>query len=121
MGLAYAVIGIQEMAQSGNPKKVPPNGELIAHTSENDQVAQLEKDTPAFDRESGEWVKSKRAAEIECVETSTLATYRKQGIKNTDESLGRGRYGRVWRRPGTPRSHPWYLRPTLVSQWHNRG
>lgn len=78
-------------------------------------VANLERVTPAFDADSGQWVKNKLAAGLEGLETRTLAQYRTQGIANAPKTLGKDPDGRVWRRPGTPSSHPWYLRSTLKS------
>ncbi len=76
-------------------------------------IDKLESKTPPLDRDSGKWIKNKRAADLEGIETRTLADYRTQGIKTADGNLGRDKDGRVWRRKGTPRSHPWYLRSTL--------
>lgn len=80
-----------------------------------DTLAELERKTPPFDRNSGLWVTNKNAGETENLNTRTLADYRQDGIKNTDGTLGRDKDGRVWRRKGTPMSHPWYLRSSLVS------
>jgi len=77
------------------------------------RIRELEETTPEFNRQNGEWVKNTKAAELEGLEPRTLAAYRSQGIANADKTLGRERDGRVWRRPGTPNSHPWYLRSTL--------
>ena len=79
-------------------------------------VVELEKTTPAFDRENGKWVKNTAAADLENVTTETLKKYRTEGIKKSGGRLGRDNDGRVWRRPGTPNSHPWYLKSTLRSQ-----
>lgn len=79
-------------------------------------LQKLKKTTPAFDANSGKWVKNKLAAQLEGVETGTLKRYRTEGIRNTDGTLGQDPHGRVWRRPGLPHSHPWYLRRALKSQ-----
>ncbi len=88
------------------------NGEVA---TANETIA-LEKNTPPLDRNSGAWVNNKRAAAIEGVETRTLADYRVRGVKNAAGTLGRDKDGRVWRREGTPNSHPWYLRSTLLAK-----
>ena len=85
-------------------------------TTEKDEISLLTKNIPPFSKISGKWVNNKKAAEIEGVETRTLADYRVQGIKNVAGNLGRDKDGRVWRREGTPNSHPWYLRSTLLSK-----
>ena len=82
-------------------------------SEEQTELDRLENETPLFNRDNGQWVKSKKAAEIEYLETKTLSQYRLKGIKNKDGSLGNDQYGRVWRRPGTPQSHPWYLKSSL--------
>ena len=82
----------------------------------DDEIGALEKNTPPLDRHSTKWVSNKRAAGIDGVETRTLADYRLQGVKNAAGSLGRDKDGRVWRREGTPHSHPWYLRSTLSAK-----
>ena len=89
-------------------------------TVAHEALASLETETPAFSSDSGLWVRNKRAAELDGVETETLRTYRYAGSKNTEGTFGRDSDGRVWRRPGTPNSHPWYLRSTLRSEQQNR-
>jgi hypothetical protein len=81
-----------------------------------DKLRDLERTIPPLDTQSTKWVKNKRAAQIEGLETRTLSSYRNQGIQKADKTLGRDKDGRVWRRQGTPNSHPWYLRSTLLSQ-----
>ena len=81
-------------------------------TRKSDSLAALEKETPAFNPDSGEWVKNKAAAKTEGLTSRTLATYRSAGIKS--KTIGKDKDGRVWRRPGTPRSHPWYLKSALI-------
>ena len=80
------------------------------------RLARLAKMTPAFSKNNGKWVRNKIAAELENVTTRTLATYRSQGISLKDKTLGQDKAGRVWRRPGRPHSHPWYLKSSLISQ-----
>jgi len=81
-----------------------------------DEIIALEQSTPPLDRNSGKWVNNKRAADIEGVGTRTLADYRSLGIKDAAGNLGRDKDGRVWRREGTPKAHPWYLRSTLLAK-----
>ena len=81
-----------------------------------DEISKLEKSTPPLDKDSGKWVRNKRAAEIEGLETATLRKYRNQGIQVDGKDLGLDIDGRVWRREGTPKSHPWYLRSTLIAK-----
>lgn len=73
-------------------------------------------EVPDFDRKSGHWVSNKEAAELEAVKVRCLANYRSRGSKNEDLMAGMDSYGRVWRRPGTRHSHPWYWLPTLLTQ-----
>ncbi len=87
----------------------------------NNELVRLEAETPAFQADSPLWVKNKVAAKLSGLNTRTLATYRKQGIANAEKTLGRDRNGRVWRRPGTTGSHPWYLSSTLENPPRNRG
>ena len=82
----------------------------------DDTFQKLENETPTFDRDSGLWVRNKKAAELEGVETGTLRQYRHNGKQNANKTLGRDTGGRVWRRVGNPNSHPWYLRATLQSK-----
>lgn len=103
-----AVMSLPAESLMGNPERAPK--------SQADLLAKLESDTPSFDRENGLWVRNKLAASLEGLETGTLKTYRYGGIKNADGTLGSDTDGRVWRRPGTPNSHPWYLRSTLKSE-----
>lgn len=75
----------------------------------------LEKTTPSINREDGSWVTNKLAARIDGLEPRTLANYRREGQKTADGMFGRDKDGRIWRRLGTPSSHPCYLRSTLRS------
>ena len=80
-----------------------------------DDLADLEKTAPLFNADGGRWVRNKVAAKLEGIATRSLARYRGKGLTADDGSLGRDPDGRIWRRPGTPSSHPWYLRSTLKS------
>lgn len=79
-------------------------------------INRLEAHTPKLDMTDGKWIKNKLTAQLEGVETRTLADYRQDGVMNADKTFGRDRDGRVWRRQGTAGSHPWYLKATLKSQ-----
>lgn len=79
-------------------------------------IKTLEEKTPELDRDNGQWVRNKRAAILDGLATETLKRYRHDGIKNAESTLGRDSDGRVWRRSGTPGSHPLYLRSSLTSQ-----
>ena len=87
---------------------------------EDVDLEELERTTPPYSREDGQWVTGKRAAEIEGLETDTLKSYRHRGVMNSEKTFGRDRDGRIWRRDGTPRSHPRYLRRTLREASLNR-
>ena len=92
---------------------------LVSDTSAKPEQArkaieELEQKTPVLDRDDGQWVTNKVAANIENLKTPTLTQYRHAGISNKGKTLGKDKDGRVWRRNGTPHSHPWYLRSTLV-------
>ncbi len=89
--------------------------ESLNQGAEHNSLEQLEKEIPPFDRESGEWVSAKKAASMEEMKARALNDDRYAGQKHPDGSLGKDREGRAWRRPGTPRSHPWYLKRTLRS------
>ena len=104
-----------ELKQDFPPPKPEQDEEEGGAGSEGGLVT-LERNTPQLDRMSGKWVSNKRAADIEGLQTRTLADYRHQGIKDAAEHLGGDKDGRVWRREGTPRSHPWYLRSTLLAK-----
>lgn len=86
-----------------------------ADTSETPfvDIDELKRITPRLDRENGEWVSNRKAAKLEGLDTETLGKYRRQGLKTADDTFGRDIYGRMWRREGTPNSHPFYLRRTL--------
>lgn len=83
--------------------------------SKSNDLRELESQTPPLERGSGQWLRSERAAEAENLEGDTLRRYRTEGQKTEDGAFGRDRDGRIWRRDGTPRSRPWYLRSTLKS------
>lgn len=76
-------------------------------------IEQLEKSTPQFDPDNGQWVRNSLAAKLEHVKTRSLANYRSVGISNKAKDIGKDLHGRIWRRPGMRHSHPWYLRSTL--------
>ncbi len=109
-GRARMRLAVQKLPAATEPSE----GEGGA--SNEDEIGAIEKDTPPLDRNSGNWVSNKRAADIEGIGARTLADYRSLGIKNAAGNLGRDTYGRVWRREGTPRAHPWYLRSTLLAK-----
>jgi hypothetical protein len=79
-------------------------------------MALLETTTPALNKQNGQWVKNGVAAGLESLETRSLAAYRAKGVRNQDLTLGRDESGRVWRRSGSPNSHPWYLKASLTCQ-----
>jgi len=79
-------------------------------------LAALERSTPPSERGNGKWVRNTLAARLEGVQTRTLGSYRQAGICTPAKTLGRDKDGRVWRRDGTPSSHPWYLRSTLKTR-----
>lgn len=79
----------------------------------DEMILRLEEMTPPFDRENGEWVSNTVAAKLDHVKARSLANYRRDGIANKSNNLGRDPSGRVWRRPGLDHSHPWYLRSSL--------
>lgn len=71
---------------------------------------------PEFEGSSGAWVRNGEAASLEGVKTRSLARYRSEGRRSADGMVGEDPAGRVWRRTGTPRSHPWYLRKSLTTR-----
>jgi len=81
------------------------------------ELAALERDTPALDKESRQWVSDEETAEIEKVGTKTLLNYRSKGQKNSKGDFGRDKYGRIWRKDGaTSGKRIFYLRESLVNQ-----
>lgn len=101
----------------------PPTTDVVAPSPQAvaDQVLiDLEEATPQLDKNNGQWVKNKVAANLDGIETGSLKTYRYQGQKNSDKNFGCDVNGRVWRRAGTERSHPWYLKKSLTSQNNTR-
>lgn len=76
-------------------------------------INELEKTTPKFDPLSNDWIKSKALSKQLNLTTGSLATYRANGLQTDDKRFGKDQDGRIWRRPGTPRSHPWYYRPSI--------
>jgi hypothetical protein len=71
---------------------------------------------PLLNISNGKWVKNKLAAKLDGLETRTLATYRMSGTTNSKKDTGIDKDGRIWRREGTPNSHPWYLKSSLKSE-----
>ncbi len=80
------------------------------------KLAALEKETPEWDPDSGDWVRNTAAAKTEGVTTETLKHYRADGSRTGDTRFGVDPHGRIWRRPGTSHSHPWYLVSTLKAK-----
>jgi hypothetical protein len=73
---------------------------------------------PPLDLGSGKWVTNKEAAKMEGLSTRSLADYRKPGHAKyiaEDKMSGIDKDGRMWRRQGTKRSHPYYYVPSLIS------
>lgn len=89
------------------PQRSGPTGKT------NRDLDEMERVTPKLDTDNGQWIKNKLAAKLEGVEPRTLAAYRQSGLANADNDFGCDRDGRIWRRQGTSKSHPWYLRSTL--------
>ena len=80
-------------------------------------------DIPPFDSQSGEWCTARIAAQIENLKAATLGTYRRKPMAqyvSKDKMSGEDRDGRLWRRTGTPGSHPWYYRPSLRAPTEQR-
>ena len=77
---------------------------------------------PELDTTSGKWIKNKLAAVREGIQTETLQKYRDRvhGQWTADDQMsGIDRDGRMWRRCGTPRNHPWYFVPSLKAKKPN--
>ena len=101
--------------QPGKSNNQPSSGHSEGeYNTPKQQLAELDLCTPCLDADLGEWVKNTEAARMESVTVKTLADYRRAGIRNT--WIGKDKYGRIWRRPRTPASHPLYLKSSLVSQ-----
>lgn len=83
----------------------PLNSVNDVQNAKADQLASI----PPLDKESGEWVRSKEAAQQDGVMIRTLSRYRQAGRQPADKMSGIDCHGRQWRRLGTRRSHPWYL------------
>lgn len=84
------------------------------------EIQELEANTPRLpvhpkSKEWKLWASSKEAATLAGLKVRTLATYRRDGIRNTKGTLGRDPSGRVWRKR-TKTSHASYLRETLKKQ-----
>lgn len=129
--LGLAELRACEAAALAEARKVTTGGEITDTPGGKDyrqrtgddspakQLATLQKVTPQLDKGNGQWVSNKLAADLDGVKARTLADYRQDGIRNTTGTLGKDRDGRIWRRPGTPTSHPWYLKSSLKSQQAN--
>ena len=87
---------------------------------ENKQTFNADTTTiPPVNKTNGNWVRGKEAAEIESLERGVLRNYRLEsegGIHLEDGMCGKDRDGRIWRKPHTPQSQPWYLKETLTSK-----
>lgn len=81
--------------------------------SPEERLRGLVQITPSLEKGTGAWVSNRLAALLDGVKPLTLGSYRRKGISTADGSLGCDPDGRIWRRPGTKSSHPWYLRRTL--------
>lgn len=79
-------------------------------------IDQMEKVAPALNKRSEVWISNAEAAKREKVTTASLKTYRNGGTQTNDKMFGIDKDGRIWRRSGTVRSHPWYLVRTLKSE-----
>ena len=121
--LGISLVSLEDMDTDLNKKDTqnPPVGKVSPETQTDSEIAKLEAETPSLDRENGNWVSNKTAAKIEGIQAETLADYRKVGIRNSERKLGRDHDGRVWRREGTPNSHPWYLKSSLVNEQAKSG
>lgn len=116
---AYAIISqrrSREKYTSGEANS--DSGDSVKRQRE---ISQLVQETPHLDTESIDWLQAKEIAgeKSEGVNTGTLAKYRLEsegGVQTQDKMLGKDKDGRVWRRIGTPTSHPWYLRKTLIGK-----
>lgn len=81
-----------------------------------DSLAKLEQETPPLGKGDGQWVRTSKAATLEGLDAATLRKYRSTGEANANKTFGRDRDGRIWRRQGTPKAHPLYLRKSLLSE-----
>lgn len=79
------------------------------------EIRNLEETIPKLNKDNGQWLSNKFAARLHSLKTETLKSYRYTGISNGENTLGRDKDGRIWRRTGTQNSHPWYLRSSLTS------
>ena len=57
-----------------------------ATADEAKEIKTLEEKPPELDRENAQWVKNKRAAKLDGLETGTLRRYRQDGIKNAEST-----------------------------------
>lgn len=96
---------------TGESQPTPASGTA---TNEDATIPEI----PPLDTSSPDWMKNKDAARHESVESATLSSYRQAKLARyvaKDKMSGIDRDGRMWRRPGLPRSHPWYYKPSLKS------
>ena len=94
-----------------NPSSPPRE----AGTGEAKLTRLIASPPPPLEMGGGDWVTNKQAAKVEGVMVGTLNDYRILGVSSADKTFGEDKDGRVWRKPGTKNSHPWYLRSTLHS------
>ncbi|GIW97056.1 MAG: hypothetical protein KatS3mg111_0389 [Pirellulaceae bacterium] len=102
-----ALVGSQEKSRPSKPK--PP--------WMNKSIEEIERETPPLDTKSVEWVRAEQKnKEFLGLPIKTLRDYRlksKGGRISPNEMFGIDRYGRIWRREGTPNSRIWYYAPSL--------
>ena len=81
------------------------------------ELDELRENTPDLDTESGQWVRSSKAAKREGRSTETLKKKRARGEMTSDRLFGKDKDGRIWAKPSTtPNSHAWYYLPSLKSE-----
>ena len=102
-------------AAARTPVDAMPHSPPARPRLDEQALLKLEATTPALDRAGGSWVPAKLAAKLEELKTGTLGKYRRDGQQTSDRMFGCDKDGRIWRRAGTPRSHPHYLQATLVA------
>ena len=110
-----------ENGYSATETRAEANSESGGDVKQQQEINQLEQETPHLDTESIAWIRVREIVgeKSEGVNTGTLAKYRLEsegGVQTQDKMLGKDKDGRVWRRIGTPSSHPWYLRKTLLEK-----
>jgi hypothetical protein len=90
--------------------------ENISRPQSIPKESDVNSEPPPLDVYSLLWVDAKRAAQKEGVKTATLTKYRSRGERAEDRMSGTDPSGRKWRRRGTRASHPWYYKPSLLSE-----